>query len=316
MSEARRPVAIFANGHGDHLIALPALRALAAHFGGRLTLVCLAGARETFFADLPLRAVGRLPMRGGPDSTTFEVGPVADVARDCDLLLSLNPWHSASVDDLLARLAPARSVGFFPAFATALPLDAARHAMDLAFDLPRLLDPALALERFAGPPALPPDALAWARHLRRRLPSGRRLLAVHAETMPFKSWPAERFAAALDAFLARHPQFVAVVVGQRDRGLGAGRRVVPLLGLPLAHALAVVSAADLFLGVDSVMLHAADLASVPGVGLFGPTDPAEYGFRFGPHRHVRAGDRIEDVAVEPVVAALEALLPEVRRRGR
>ena len=52
MRDAQRPVAIFGNGLGDHLLVLPALRALVETFAGRLGLVCMAGAPEIFFADL------------------------------------------------------------------------------------------------------------------------------------------------------------------------------------------------------------------------------------------------------------------------
>jgi ADP-heptose:LPS heptosyltransferase len=69
----------------------------------------------------------------------------------------------------------------------------------------------------------------------------------------------------------------------------------------------LVGTADLFVGIDSSMLHAADLARVPGVGLFGPTRAAEWGFRFAPHRHV---DRttMADITVDAVLDALEELV--------
>lgn len=48
------------------------------------------------------------------------------------------------------------------------------------------------------------------------------------------------------------------------------QRLVRVERLRLGVALALVSLSDLFLGVDSCMLHMADLCRVPGVGLFGP----------------------------------------------
>jgi hypothetical protein len=55
------------------------------------------------------------------------------------------------------------------------------------------------------------------------------------------------------------------------------------------------------------MLHAADLARVPGVGLFGPTRAATWGFRFASHRHVEMSTMAEITAAE-VLAALEDLV--------
>jgi hypothetical protein len=54
------------------------------------------------------------------------------------------------------------------------------------------------------------------------------------------------------------------------------------------------------------MLHAADLARVPGVGLFGPTRSATWGFRFGPHRHLDER-KMADITVDEVLRALEDL---------
>ncbi|WP_025736064.1 glycosyltransferase family 9 protein [Mycobacterium genavense] len=73
--------------------------------------------------------------------------------------------------------------------------------------------------------------------------------------------------------------------------------------------MSMVANADLFLGIDSCMLHAADLARVPGVGLFGPTRSATWGFRFGPHRHIDQR-KMADISVDAVLDALEAIADE------
>jgi len=57
------------------------------------------------------------------------------------------------------------------------------------------------------------------------------------------------------------------------------------------------------------MLHAADLARVPGVGLFGPTHPATWGFRFAPHRHL-ARSAMADITAQDVLDAMEDLVEE------
>jgi hypothetical protein len=124
---------------------------------------------------------------------------------------------------LLASLNPARSIGFFPEFQVALPLNYRKHTSDLAFDLPAYLDPSFRLEDFAAPPRFPAEAGAIASRIRDLLPPSMRVLAVHPETAINKMWPAERFVAVFDAFLAKHPEFVAMVISQGTQGLDGGR---------------------------------------------------------------------------------------------
>jgi ADP-heptose:LPS heptosyltransferase len=99
-------------------------------------------------------------------------------------------------------------------------------------------------------------------------------------------------------------------MGNEELNTGCERdRVIPCLGLPLDLTMGLVANADLFVGIDSCMLHAADLARVPGVGLFGLTRSAAWGFRFGPHRHLDRGTMM-DITVEEVLDAMEDLAEE------
>jgi ADP-heptose:LPS heptosyltransferase len=99
-------------------------------------------------------------------------------------------------------------------------------------------------------------------------------------------------------------------MGHEELNVGRERdRVSPHLGLPLDLAMGLVANADLFVGIDSSMLHAADLARVPGVGLFGPTRAATWGFRFAPHRHVDMS-AMEDITAIDVLDAMEDLVEE------
>ena len=60
------------------------------------------------------------------------------------------------------------------------------------------------------------------------------------------------------------------------------------------------------MGIDSSMLHVADLCGVPGVGLFGPSNAEHWGFRLARHRHVCGRDaRMDTIAPEEVIQALE-----------
>jgi hypothetical protein len=314
MLNAEHPVALFANGFGDSILVLPALRALTSLFGDRLALVCPYGIGQLFFSGLPLRVLHECEMIQVPEGRVFDADQVADCLGACDLLLSLNSWHTPSVDRLLMRFSPLESVGFFPSFSVTLPRQWRRHSADSAFDIPRYLNPELRLEDFATRPVFTSRSHRRAKEIRSLVPPGIQVIVVHADTAPGKMWPADRFVTVIDIFLERHPDFVAFVVGTKDLSLDGGRlgkRVMTFYGLPLDVALALVGEADLFLGIDSCILHAADMFKVPGVGLFGPTDWAEWGFRIGPHRHICGNKDMKSISVSEVIDALESLLGEV-----
>jgi ADP-heptose:LPS heptosyltransferase len=307
---AKNPVAFFVNGIGDHFLNLPAIRALAALYPQRLSLVCQRGRADVFFRGLPLRQILVSNVWGADDWQS----DVAETVHDCDLFLSLVPWQSGSLTLLRQQLAPKTSIGFFPDYNVVLPLDYGRHSSDLAFSLPRYLHPSLRLEDFAAPPEFPPDAQRRAERIRGLIPPEARVLVVHADTAEAKMWRAERFVAVLDAFLERHPDFVVLVVGWRPQPLDGGRlgnRVILCYKIGLYVSLCLTAKADIFLGVDSCFLHASDFCGVPGVGLFGPTDSNEFGYRLTPHRHVSGGGSMKMISETDVLAALDSLLDEV-----
>jgi ADP-heptose:LPS heptosyltransferase len=311
--DARHPAAIFANGAGDHLLTLPALRALVSLFPNRLSLICMAGTSESILYDLCVSKVYQVEMQSSTLGWTFDADDVAARIGQCDLFLSLNPWNTSSVDTLVHLLSPKISVGFFPEFTIALPRDFTKHSADLAFDIPQALDSTLQLEDFAAPPAFRSEHRRFARKLRAEVPEPMKVLAIHTETKPEKTWPKARFVGLLDSFLERHSEFVAFVLDYDDSGLDAGRegdRVIPCCHLPLPVAFSLVAESDLFLGVDSCMLHAADLFRVPGVALFGPTRCQEWGFRLAPHRHVCGAQGMNAIREADVCGALEDLLTE------
>lgn len=310
---AERPVAIFSNGFGDHLLNLPALRALAALFPGRLALVCQTGMRESFFSGLHLRQAREIEMTYDGRGKAFDADAVAAALAPCDLFLSLNPWHSSSVDRLFERFGCPPSIGFHEPFGVVLERDFSKHSSELAFDVPRRLDPSLRLDDFGAPPEWPGRFAREADGILAELPPGARVLAVHTDTEERKMWPAGRFAELLDRFLARHPDFVALDVSEQDLGLDH-QRIFRRCGLPLPVAVMLVAKSDVFFGVDSCFLHAADLWRVPGVGLFGPTEPHEWGFRFGPGRHVCGHGAMDAIAVDAALQALESLIHEHAER--
>jgi ADP-heptose:LPS heptosyltransferase len=309
------PVAFFVNGIGDHILTLPSVRALTALFPYKLTLVCDSSMHELFFADLPLGRVVEVKVEDevkveGGSIRRFDACQVTEAIGSCDLFLSLVPWHSPSMTALLQRLNPALSVGFFSDFDVSLQRDYSKHSADLAFDVPYYLKPSLKMEDYASPPIFPRSAQRWACQLRELIPPSMRMLVVHADTASKKMWQVDRFIAVLDSFLERQPNFLVFVVGTTYQPLDQGyygNRVFLCYGLSLAVSLCIVAQADLFLGIDSCMLHAADFCRVPGVGLFGVTGSEEFGFRVGPHRHVCGNGSMDTIQVDRVLDAMQSL---------
>ena len=67
---------IFANAGGDHLTALPTIRALASLFPSRLTLISLPGMRPLFFRELHFRQVCEVRMTERGKTRSFDAAVV------------------------------------------------------------------------------------------------------------------------------------------------------------------------------------------------------------------------------------------------
>lgn len=316
--QARRPAVCFVANIGDALLTLPTLRALGEMFAAPITLICPKVVFDLCFREVShlhvdttgLPLTGPQPLPGAPLRAIDHATLAAQIGA-VDVFIDTLTWNSLSrttIRPLVDRLAPTTTIGFSTrsGYDVVVPKGQC-HAADVTFRLARLFDSSLRIENYAQPLPLQATALAQARSIRATVPAGTKVLAVHADTnWAEKRWPATRFIDLLDRFLSRHRDFVAWIVGMGHEELNVGRerdRIFSYLGLPLDVAVGMVAHADLFLGVDSAMLHAADLSRVAGVGLFGPTRSATWGFRFGPHRHIDR-DTMADITAE---AALEAL---------
>jgi ADP-heptose:LPS heptosyltransferase len=319
---AERPAVCFVSNIGDAVLTLPTLRALGKMFTAPLTLICPKVAFDLCFREVSDRHVDTtgLPLTGPrplPPSPhrTRDYEALALEIGDVDVFIDTLTWNSLSstvIRPLVQRLAPTTTVGFPTDYGYDFVVGKEDcHAADITFRLARLFDPSARIETYAQPVPIPPSVWEEARSIRAALPGGTKVLAVHADTdWAEKRWPVTRFIDLLDRFLTRHRDFVAWIVGMGHEELNVGRerdRIFPQLGLPLDLAMGLVANADLFVGIDSCMLHAADLARVPGVGLFGPTRAATWGFRFGPHRHVDMSSMAE-IAVDEVLCAMEELV--------
>jgi heptosyltransferase-3 len=172
------------------------------------------------------------------------------------------------------------------------------------------------------PPPLPvawtaPEDVARAAGM---LPADRPVIALAptANWAP-KVWPADRFAALFQALAATSlPGAVAAVFagpGDAEREMAAPLLAalpgaIDLTGrLSLPEAAACLARSSFFVGNDSGLMHLAASSGAPTLGLFGPTDAAEYapaGRRtlalVGP------GPDMRDITVDHALRAAERLL--------
>jgi ADP-heptose:LPS heptosyltransferase len=183
--------------------------------------------------------------------------------------------------------------------------------MDHAFTLPLLFDSSLTLEEFSSPPVFRPEAEQHAAEIIAMLPAGSRILAVQTESREHKTWSPSLLHGTLQRFLVHHPDFWVLILGLKSCPPNDGWRnlqVVPCDALSLDTSMCLVERANLFLGVDSCMLHFADLCRTPSVGLFGPTRYSEFGCRLAPHYHVNGHGTMAGIEMSDVLNGLELLL--------
>jgi ADP-heptose:LPS heptosyltransferase len=301
-----RIVIFFANALGDHLMALPTLRAVSAALDGRFTLATAASATDLLFGGLRCERVVQIPLRWSDGF--FDPVAVSQLLGPIDLFISINYWHNPSLTTLIQHLPSTVTVGFNPRFGHAISADPSRHHVDQVFQVCEVLGLGGTPDAHAYPFPLPPASVEFAKRLRAAL-GPLRLAVGHFRTKPDKTWPIAAVNRAIDRFLDEHPTDAVVVLGKREEDLvGLSPRAIPLAGLPLASAAAVIAAADLFVGVDSFPLHVADMWNVPGVGLFGPTSSAKWGFRFTPRAvHVDGNGSMAAIDPDAVAAALGAV---------
>jgi ADP-heptose:LPS heptosyltransferase len=305
---------LFANGLGDHLLALPALRALSRTFPTNLTLLTAAEyPTELLLAGVEFVRTIKVPMRIASDgSRLFDAGQAAEMHGPMRWFISLATWHSSSVTELIDALRPAQSVGMHPEFDCIVPVNLAEHAADRTFRVAQYFEPSARLEDFTGPMRLPTGNVAMATEVRRAVGVDRRLLVVHAETSTAeKRWAPNRMEEALRRLTTDQPELFVLAVSYGAPCFNVervGRSAVAATGVPIGSFLALIAAADLFLGIDSFGLHIADLWGVPAVGLFGLTSPAEYGFRFSANNcHIDGKGDMGNIKVEQVVDAVKAV---------
>ena len=314
-------VVFFMNGIGDCILNMPALRGLAEFLGDRMSLIVPQHPVSAVFIQLPVRKLINVEFvweeRDSGRERIFSVERILDQIERCDTFIALVPWKSGLLQDLVVALGAKRSIGYFQEYDIAIPLDYGKHSAYLAFDCVRLLSDHSSFEEFGFPVVYPDPVITKSRYIRSALPPDAKVLAVHADTLECKMWPRLRLLEVLDVFLSRYEQFWALIVGIRRYDLSVCQRyerIVSCVGIGLLEAMALVSEADQFLGVDSCMLHVADIHRIPTVALFGPTSAKEFGCLFTDNITIQSASSMDAIDVTRVCRALDEITQSPNQR--
>ena len=123
-------------------------------------------------------------------------------------------------------------------------------------------------------------------------------LIVHGAAWQTKLWPEERWRNLLHR-LAATGRMVVLPWGSVDERQRAVRLADGIAGAsPLSRKLAgeevaeLIAGADFAVGIDTGLMHLAAAYGVPGVTLFGPTDP-DYATPYGPHQRAVRSDHLD-----------------------
>ena len=144
--------------------------------------------------------------------------------------------------------------------------------------------------------------------------SGRRLLVNVSAGKPWRRWPDERFAAALQHLRARDPALAIAVVGSPDEAESVARvasagGAVAVRTRRVRDAMALVATADLVFTPDTSISHAASALGTPAVVMLPRHIAAFAPYRAAGRNVFCDGEEVRSIPLQSVLAALEEMLP-------
>ena len=303
-------VLFFCNGIGDAFMALPAMRALRKLFKKRITLICPEPHENWWYNELMFDEILPISFKLFDNHIEFNFHSLHQKVINVDIVISLITCESQSLNKLLKLWNPAFSCGFIGQYSFALKNYKTMNMFMAYFELVKLIGFSAVITDFSCPVQVPQHAIDTAKlFLESLISPGDKMLSLHMETKQNKMWNNNYLQPLLNQFLLEFPNYKVIIVGLHEMQLtnDEQQRVVSFFGFDLAIVSAIVSCSDVFLGVDSCMLHLADLARIPSIGLFGPTSCQRFGFYFTHHIHIASLNQVMDMPVVEVVRSLRAL---------
>lgn len=307
ITHARRPLLICHTLAGDLLMAVPTLRLLKERYGTDAPVVCGAEPehqmifRQVGFTNLHPREF-RARSLAAQMVWDFDIDSVLPLGDDCDLFINLAEGGGPDFSTIATKFR-LPSVGFHKNADLRIRFDGATiHIVERYFAVARALSASAHVNDYAYFPHRS-DAQSVRAMVREEVGPGR-LVVVHADTKVEKMWPLERWAAWLKRLWAHEPDTRVVLLGYPAipiENYAVDSRLHDCRDLPLTVNYEIAGMADLFVGIDSCMIHAADLCRVPAVGIFTNGFPPWYcGMRFADGESLIGANPPDDVAVEAV----------------
>jgi Glycosyltransferase family 9 (heptosyltransferase) len=279
---------LFHNGIGDYVMAQPTLRALCEAAPKPICLVAGDGPHSFLLKNAGADSLLLVPFEHRWPHKDFNADTVLSCIGTCDFLISLCPYDCPGQTNLIEALKSAHSIGFTDRFSERLDYSAPGHEIEVLFQSARRFNVKGQPAMFARP--LPFSALTQSRAdaLRRAIGLESRLLVLHLDSRSDKSLKPKAIDKPLSIWLRAWPNLFALAFNMDVDALPLATRtdrVRAIRGAGLEQAMALAAEADIFVGVDSCMLHVADHALRAQLGLFGPTDPARTGAYWSPISH-------------------------------
>jgi ADP-heptose:LPS heptosyltransferase len=294
----------------------------------RRILVLRGGALGDFLVTLPALAALR---RAWPDARLELVGnaTAATVVHGTGLLDAVHAQHQARWSALLAPAPlPADFAGWLATFdlvvnfwpdadgviAARFPLRAAQHFL-CASPHPVLAPAAAHFVAALAPLGIVPGdyLLPLRRQTGVAIPADAPIAIHPGSGSPAKNWPLDRWAALCEWLQRVHAARLLVITGEAepDAAQALARFGVAAHGRPLDELCAMLAGCCFFVGHDSGISHLAAACGVPGVLLFGPTDPAVWAPPTPAMRVIQQGRDLAAIALADVCGEVSRHLPPV-----
>lgn len=283
ITDFQSPVIFMCNGIGDGLLALPAIRALSMLFEDKLTIVYDSVVTPYWLYQLPIKKLILIESSRDKNDLIFDYRSTLEEINNCDLFISLIFVYSKFLIEFFDKFKPKKTIGFHQSFDVYIEQCNMQHISDVYFKIPKLFSPCLNIKDYQ----YPLDNLHTASIIADRIVTHIKptdgmkfIIGIHADTQPEKMWSEESWLKLFKLIRLKYSAAVFFIFGMSLAFEIESDESYDFTRLPFEISLALMSRCDFFIGIDSCLLHAADLLDITGVGLFFSTDPVIWGYRF------------------------------------
>lgn len=315
----------FANGGGlgDAYMALPTLRAFNYKFNNNLVVITYEYLRNLFidegFKDFIIYDFKYIQEKHGA-SFDFDTDPLFRLLDNAEAFIDMNPWYlqSRGYKEYITNCS-IPTIGHFHFYSKHLKFvdDNEINNFDNRFSLAKLFDETLKVEDFSYPPKFSDNIQSFTKNLKDKLPKGMLLIGIQDETQAYKQWEPHYFEEVINKLLEKYPNAGILIFSRKTtmrlENIKEKQRVLcfgdSITFKSMGGLLKIV---DVFLGIDSVFLHLADMFRVPTITLFGPTSTLSWGIRFAKGKEIISPTgQMKDILPEKVTNEMVSLIDSI-----